>query len=291
MKPKKILSHISDCAFICLFIYLIIFPQYASSPTRIALEFCARTLIPSLFIYTVLAKTVISTPLVQKLSAKAGLVPITLIIGTLCGCPIGAKISLSLYENRRIDKKFAEFLCSFTNNASTSFVLGFVGNELFGDVCIGVRLLVYQLISSLITAAIMKRIIYGREKLPNACATLTRKVTLSEAITDGAMTMINIASSALFFIVVSNALMNVVNLSDTAFAIVKSILEFSSGCAEAAKLDSFAIPVTAFALGHCGASVAMQVKNVLSGKLSIKPYFIGKAISCTVMTLLAVIFG
>jgi hypothetical protein len=85
--------------------------------------------------------------------------------------------------------------------------------------------------------------------------------------------------------------MNVVNLSDTAFAIVKSILEFSSGCAEAAKLDSFAIPVTAFALGHCGASVAMQVKNVLSGKLSIKPYFIGKAISCTVMTLLAVIFG
>ncbi len=291
MKPKNILSHISDCVFIGLFIYLLAFPQYASEPTRFALGFCAKTLIPSLFIYAVLAKTVISTALVQRLSIKIGLVPITLIIGTLCGCPIGAKISLSLYENRQIDKRFAEFLCSFTNNASTSFVLGFVGNELFGDVFIGARLLVYQLISSVVTATVMKKIIYGKEKLPNACATLTRKATLSEAITDSAMTMINIASSALFFIVVSDALSHAIKLSKSAFAIFKSLLEFSSGCAEAATLDSFAIPVTAFALGHCGASVAMQVKNVLSGKLSIKPYLLGKTISCAVMTLLALIFG
>lgn len=291
MKTKRILSHISDGAFICLFVYLLIFPQYASEPTRFALEFCARTLIPSLFIYTVLAKTVISTSLVQRLSARIGIIPITLIIGTLCGCPIGAKISLSLYEGRRIDKKFAEFLCSFTNNASTSFVLGFVGNELYGDVFIGVRLLVYQLISSLITALIMKKILYGNEKLPHVCATLSQRITLSNALADGAMTMINIASSALFFIVVSNALSHAFALSGVALATVKSMLEFSSGIAEAAKLGNLSLPITAFALGHCGASVAMQVKNVIAGKLSIKPYFIGKTVSCAVMTLLAVIFG
>ena len=291
MKPKKILSHISDCVFIGLFIWLLAFPNYAAEPTRKALEFCAKTLIPSLFIYTVLAKTVISSPPVQKLSERIGLVPLTLIIGTLCGCPIGAKISLSLYENGQIDKRYAKYICSFANNASLSFVLGYVGNELFGDLLIGVRLLVYQLIASVVTAAIMKRVIFGNERLPRVCASLTKRVSLSESIADGAMTMINIASSAVFFIVVSNALSHLICLPDEFFAALKSLLEFSSGCAAAAKTDSFALTVTAFALGHCGASVAMQVKSVLSGKLSITPYLVGKAISCTVMTLLAVIFG
>lgn len=291
MKPKRILSYLSDCAFIGLFIYLLIFPKYAAEPTRFALEFCAKTLIPSLFIYTVLAKTVMSSSLIQKAAARIGIVPITLIIGTLCGCPIGAKISASLYESRRIDKRFAEFLCSFTNNASTSFVLGFVGNELFGDIFIGVRLLAFQLISSVITAFIMKRILYGKEKLPKICATLTKRTALGESIADGAMTMISIASSAVFFIVVSDAISHAVTLEGTALAILKSTLEFSSGCAEAARSVNFALPITAFALGHCGAAVAMQVKSVISGKLSIKPYLIGKTVSCTVMTLLAFIFG
>ncbi len=291
MKPTRILSHISDCAFIGLFIYLLAFPQYAAAPTGKALEFCAKTLIPSLFIYTVLAKAIISAPLVQRLSAKIGLVPITLVIGTLCGCPIGAKISVSLYENRQADKRLAEYLCSFSNNASASFVLGFVGNELFGDVFIGIRLLIYQLIASITTAAIMKRIIFGKEGLPKACIALTKRTTLSESLTDGASTMINIASSATFFIVVSDALSHVLPMQDSAFAIFKSVLEFSSGCAEASGLESYALPITAFALGHCGAAVAMQVKSVVSGKLSATPYFLGKAISCSVMTLLAVIFG
>ena len=291
MKPRRILSHISDFAVIGLFVYLLVFPQYAAEPTRRALEFCAKTLIPSLFIYTVLARAVISTSLMQRLSEKVGIVPITLVIGTLCGCPIGAKISASLYESRQADKGLAEYLCSFSNNASTSFILGFVGNELFGDPLVGVRLLVYQLIASITTAAIMKRILFGKKAIPKICASLTKKATLSETLADGAATMINIASSALFFIVVSDAISSAVKMPDAVFAIFKSALEFSSGCAEAARLDHLALPVTAFALGHCGAAVAIQVKSVLSGKLSIKPYFVGKAISCAIMTLLAVIFG
>ena len=291
MKTKRILSNISDCLFIGLFVYLLIFPQKASEPTRFALEFCAKTLIPSLFIYTVLAKTVLSTDLVQRISKKLGIVPITLVIGTLCGCPIGAKLSLSLYESRQIDKRLAEYLCSFANNASTSFILGFVGNELFGDALVGVRLLVYQLTASVITAAIMKRMIYKNEPVGKICTTLAKRASLSKSLTDGAMAMINIASSSVFFIVVSNVISHTAELSGHTLAITKSILEFSSGCSEAAKLGDFAIPITAFALGHCGASVAMQVKSVLSGKLSMRPYFAGKAMSCAIMTLLAVIFG
>ena len=291
MKHKSILSRIYEILLLFLFVYLLIFPKNASAPTRSALEFCARTLVPSLFIYTVLSKTVFSSSLVQSAARRFGIVPITLVIGTLCGCPIGAKLSISLYESRRVDKRFAEYLCSFSNNASASFVLGFIGSELFGDALVGVRLLVYQLIASVITAAVMKRLIFGRERLPKICASITQKTTLSEAISDGGATVMGISACAMFFIVVSNAISSLLPLSGCSLAIVRAILEFSSGCSAAASLKDFAIPVTAFALGHCGASVAMQVRAVTGGRLSLRPYLTGKIISGTVMTVLAIIFG
>ncbi len=291
MKRKRIFSLIADCLFVFIFIYLLIFPQYASEPTRFALVFCANTLIPSLFIYTVLSRIVISLPITQRAAKLVGISPITLIIGTLCGCPIGAKTAVALYENGRIDKRHAEYLCSFTNNASVSFVLGFVGKELFGDVFVGVRLLVYQLFGSLAAAAVMKYLIFGREKIPKANFSRLQRTTLRESLTDGAMTMLNLASCAVFFIVASDAVSHIVPFSEYSFAIFKSVLEFSSGCAEASKLGDSALPITAFALGHCGASVMLQVRSVTAGRLSLKPYVSGKLISCAVMTALAVIFG
>ena len=291
MKHRVSFSRLTEAMLMLLFCYLLIFPQNASEPTRDAIRFCAETLIPSLFIYTVLSKTVISLPMTQRATKRFGVASITLLTGTLCGCPIGAKTAVSLYEKGVVDKKQAEYLCSFTNNASVSFIIGYVGNELFGDVFVGARLLVYQTTASLVTAAIMKRVIYGKERIPKSTGMAVPKTSLREALSDGALTMINITSCAVFFIVVSNAISHTVALSDQGNAMLKSILEFSSGCAESAKLDSFAIPFTAFSLGHCGAAVAMQVKSATDGKLSIKPYIAGKLISCTVMTVLAIIFG
>ncbi len=291
MKIRKAFSLISDISAVCLFVFLIVFPQYATEPTRNALDFCAKTLVPSLFIYMVLSKIIITLPITDRLTQRFGYEAVALLAGNLCGCPIGAKNALSLYETGRISKKHAEYLTSFTNNASISFVIGFVGSELFGDVKIGLRLFVYQIIASIMTAIVMKFLIFGKDKLPKACSLNAPKVGLREAVTDSAMTLINVCACATFFIVCGSAVSAFFELNEFWSAILKSLLEFSSGCATTAKISRFAIQATAFSVGFTGLSVALQVRSVVAGRLAMKPFLTGKLITVTVMTLLSVIFG
>ncbi len=291
MKTRKFFSMITDITAIFLFTYLLIYPQYATEPTRYALEFCAKTLIPSLFIYMVLAKIVITLPITKWLIKIFGLESVVLITGTLCGCPVGAKTAVTLYESKKITKKHAEYLCSFTNNASLSFVLGFVGKELFGDIRVGLRLMIYQLIASAATALFMKFILFGKEKIPSFSAVRSEKTGLREAVADSAMTMINLCACVVFFMVAGGVISHLANLTPFWEAILKSLLEFSSGCAEAIDTGKYAIPITAFALSQTGFSVALQVRSVISGKLAFMPYLTGKVISCIIMTGLAIIFG
>ncbi len=291
MKTRRIFYAAADMAALFLFVYLLVFPQNAAEPTRTALEFCAKTLVPSLFIYMILAKIVITLPLTDKIAKKIGYEAVTLITGALCGCPLGAKTAVSLYETGRISKKHAEFLCSFTNNASVSFVLGFVGSELYGDIGVGLKLLLFQLIASVSTAVLMRFLMFGREKLPSALPGKGAKTGLREAVSDSALTMINVCACAVFFMVCGNAVSGIFHFNPTVDAILKSVLEFSSGCAAASKLDSFSLPITAFSIGLTGLSVALQVRSVAAGRLAMRPFLVGKVISCTVMTLLSVFCG
>lgn len=290
MKLRRIIFLFADVALVLFFVYLLTFPQYVSVPTRYSLEFCAKTLIPSLFVYMILAKIVITLPITDRISKITGYESILLITGLLCGAPIGAKNALSLYESGRISKKHAEYLCSFTNNASISFVVGYVGKELLGDAEKGLALFLFQIAASVLTAIVMKYVVFGKTPLPKISVLSQKRIGLREAISDSATTMIGLCACVIFFIVTGSALSHIFALDETSDAILRSVLEFSSGCAYASKTE-FSMQIIAFSLGASGISVAMQVKSVISNKLSLRPYLYGKLISGATMTALAVIFG
>ncbi len=291
MKLRKIISYFADIAAMGLFVYLIIFPKSAAQPTRAALEFCTSTLIPSLFIYMVLSKMIITLPFTQKLIKITGLEAFMLITGSLCGCPVGAKNAVTLYDQGSITKKHAEYLCSFTNIPGASFVVGFVGSELFSDKALGIRLFVYQLTASVITAFVMKHLIFGKEKLPRILPCTNKKIGIGEAVADSAQTMINICASAIFFMVAGSVIVNAFSLNAVQESVLRSLLEFSSGCASAVNCNIYALPITAFALGQTGFCVALQVKSLLGSRLSFRPYILGKLVCCSFTVLLTVIFG
>lgn len=291
MKTRKIFLIIADTAAVLLFVYLLIFPELASETTRGALEFCGKTLIPSLFVYMILSKIIITRPMTDRLMSMIGCETVALLTGTLCGCPVGAKNALSLYESGRITKKHAEYLLSFTNNTSVSFLVGYVGQELLNDVNAGFRLLVYQLIGALSAAVVMRFVIFGKEKLPKCRSGVGRPVGLREAISDSAFTMLVLCACAVFFIVASGAIASILSLSSCGEAVLRSALEFSSGCAAAAKCGKAGLTIIAFAIGNSGLSVALQVRSVIANRLSFRPYLAGKAVACAVTTALAFIFG
>ena len=291
MKTKKLISLSADLAVIFLFVYFLIFPNRASASTRDALYFCGNTLVPSLFIYMILAKMVTSSIFIEKTAKKFGYEVLLLALGLLCGAPIGAKLAYDLYIKGQITKQRAEYFCSFSNNASISFVIGYVGVGLFGDIRIGLKLFTFQLISAISTAIIMRLVLFGKNMPSSPINMPMKKAQLSESLSDSAYTMLNLCACVIFFIVVGSAISRVFSLGSTSDAILKSILEFSSGCAAAYYKGIYSLPITAFSLGFTGCSVAMQVKSVSKGELSMMPYFAGKIINCAIFTILAIICG
>ncbi len=291
MKVKQMIFRSTELGFFIFFIYLLVFPDSATEPTRNALVFCAQTLVPSLFIYMVLSKIIMCQPLTAKIMKIFSPWAVALVMGILCGAPIGAKNAVSLYDSGKISKKYGEYLCSFTNNPSLSFVIGFAGKELLGDSRLGIKLLIFEITSCLITAFVMKLLIFGKEKLPKPDFENNKKIGIWEAVSESALTMVNLCACVVFFMILGNTVSKALNLSPLAEGILKSALEFSSGCAAAAKTGKFAFPLIAFALGQTGASVALQVKSVIGNRFSVVPFAIGKLVTASVMTFLAVVFG
>ena len=291
MKARRIFSALYQGLSFFLFIYLVAFPKSASEPTRVALDFCAKTLIPALFIYLVLSKLIIASPIIDKLTSILGLEAVALILGTLCGCPVGAKNAVALYDNGKIDKKQGEYLCCFSNNASLSFVIGFVGMEILRDIRKGLLLLVFQLFASAVTAFIMGKLLFGKTGFPKVSRGISLKTGLWEAVSDSANTMVNLCGCVVFFMVAGGVISELLSLSPIQDAVLKSLLEFSSGCSSAGNTGKLAFVICAFALGQTGGSVALQVKSVVGNRFSLRPYLLGKVISCAVMTGLAIIFG
>ncbi len=291
MKIKQMIFRSTELGFFIFFIYLLAFPDSAAEPTKNALVFCAQTLIPSLFIYMVLSKIIMSQPITIKIMRIFSPWVVALIMGILCGAPIGAKNAVSLYDNGKISKKYGEYLCAFTNNPSLSFVIGFAGKELLGDSRLGIKLLTFEIIACLITAFVMKLLIFGKEKLPKPDFDNNTRIGIWEAVSESALTMVNLCACVVFFMILGNTVTKALNLSPLAEGILKSCLEFSSGCATAAKTGKFAFPLIAFALGQTGVSVALQVKSVIGNRFSVIPFALGKLITASIMTFLAVVFG
>ena len=287
MRIRHLISAVCDLLLALLFVYLLITPEATSASTAKALSFCANSLLPALFVYTVLAQIIVSMPITALISKRLGLGGLIFVLGLLCGYPIGAKLAISLYKNGKIDKKYAEYLTSFSNNASLSFVVGFVGRGLFKRTSFGIRLFIIQAASALIGGLIMRFLLYKNGKIPKISATISRKSSLRETLADTAQNMLNICACVVFFVVVGESISSLFALNPFLSACLKSVLEFSSGALAAAALPKYAFQLTAFAISFGGVSVLMQVKSLVDSSLSLKPYALGKLIACTVMLVLS----
>jgi hypothetical protein len=292
MRTKKALFLLIDVFSAVTFVYLTVFPDRASVPTREALVFCFSSLVPAVFMYSVLSKLIISLPITERLSKVFGTAPIAAFISLLCGAPVGARIALSLYNQGAVSKRYAEYLLSFCVCPSLPFTVGFVGGTLFGSTPIGLKLLLFQVISMLVVSLALKFSLPKEERsAPRGRLQPRKRADLREAISEGAESMISVCACAVFFIVCSSVLKNMLALPPLPEAITKALLEFSSGCAAAAKLARYSLAVSAFSLGWCGLSVALQVQTAVGNRLSIRLFFLGRLVSGAVMTILAVIFG
>lgn len=261
---------------------------------------CVRTVIPSLFPFAVLSELIVSggigTALIAKLAkplcrlwglSEAGCTAV--LLGMLCGFPVGARCAVISYDAGQLSKREAEHVLAFSGNPSSAFLISAVGVSLWGNRRFGMALYGTVLVVAVLTGILLK---YLRKpcKEDGSCtvpaavpqASVGGSRLFTDAIKSSTGSILLICAYVVFFSTLMGTLELVLaplGLDATVSAILFCIFELSGGVSQAATLGNSFLGalLCAFGAGWSGLSVHCQALSVTDGRgLSFKPYFAAK---------------
>lgn len=274
-------------------------------------ELFINSVFPSLFPFILFTEIVLKSDILNDISKHLSFLPrifklsknsiLPIILGFLCGFPAGSKAIDSLYSSGEISERDANILMSFVNNCSPIFILTTVGVTMFGNIHIGILLLISHIFSSILFGYIYSRfythtIIHENTKfLKYSSKTLNQNVkkinTLDINITKFELLQKSILNSLktlaliLGFMIIFNMVADIVIVFFNTFSSNKTISGFLTGIFEVTrgtKNLSYAqnnIPIISFLLGFSGLSIIFQIKSSLKTfKISFKKLIFFKLI-------------
>lgn len=255
----------------CLFVYCIFNSSAVAENSRIYLRLCSEKVIPSLFVFSVLASVVCGSSAFYRLCSLFpffGTEAALIIMGILGGFPLGATVAYELYEGGRITKRQAEYLCAFTNNPSLPFIISYVGGAL-GSRKVGTALAALCLLSAILSAVLLRYVFLGKEERSiKPPLGIGSGKSITKAIKDGSVTMVIISGCIVFF----GSICPLFPKSARGF------LELSGGIAGCQHPTEAAV-----LLGFSGLSVMCQVAAACKGRLSVVPFVLSKLMQSAVM--------
>lgn len=258
----------------------------AAEAVRRGLALCAKTMIPSLFPFMVIAELAVRSgvgqmlarPFVRLFGRVLGVSEsggCALILGMLCGFPVGAKVAASCYKDGAMDVREFNHVLGMCSVPSAAFLVGAVGEGLLGSAPIGKALLGLTIVSALAVGLLLRLIpsayVSHTKRQPSGMV-VSKKITislLSSSISSAANGMLGVCAT----VVVFSALMGVLEvyaealgLSGTVRAVLCGLLELSTGTARAAALKMTEASVLCAAMaGWAGLSVHCQMLSACDG--------------------------
>ena len=265
----------------CL-LFLLTNPSAAGEAVLSRTEFFLERVFPTLFPALCLSGMVATSPWMARLYRLPFGIELTAwLLGVLCGFPVGARTAYLLYKRGQIDGRRAAFLCGFSNLASAPFLLGVVGNALFGDPAFGVLLVGLQAGCSLLTAGVLYFCL--RPSCHGITTVPAKESGLLASVTAGTRTAGEVGGMLIFFGAAADCLGKSLSADGVPRVLLTALLEFSAGCGEAALWGGGGKLLAAITVGFSGLCVLGQVSAVTKGELSLAPYLGGKMIQAALM--------
>ncbi len=283
--------------FFLLFLMLL-FPKTAARGALDGLLLWSKTLLPILLPFLILSGLILTlhmtrpfelllSPIFTHIFPISSAACYPLLIGLLCGMPLGAKTAATLYLAGRINKRDAMFLLCFSNQASMMFLVSYVATRELNVPYCAIFVLIILYSSALLSTAIFILPRHGKEKSANVYAFTARHTTsrtnastpsffsaLDTSITESFATITKVGGYVILFSMLS-AFAGNLPLPAPLTAFVSGLLEITSGIQKIAdtfppaQKTALTLAVTAFG----GFSGLRQTKSVTLGTgLSMRRY-------------------
>lgn len=265
-----------------------------------------NTVLPAMFPFYVLSALVVSSGLLARLCAPLRkftyrvlkLPPtsiVAVLLGCLCGFPIGAKITADLLQRGDITADEAARLSSFTNNVGPIFMASVVGTAYLGSLKTGLLLWCCITLSSWLCGILLcrfRKAAVRSAELPLVSTVASSKIDIPGAILSSLNTILYVGAVIIFFSSVTALLQRIPGISNLTYGLSYSFLEITGGLnILAAKFHPQTLLVKYMVISSVcawsGCSVHLQVCGILaSNQINVKYYFIGKILQAAIAPLL-----
>ncbi len=291
--------------FFALFLLFAFFPLQSAAGAKEGLMLCGTSVIGSLFPFMVISRMMVNAGILRPenrcLKAIGSFFRISprgvpaLLLGMVCGYPMGSKTAADLCAQKQISVREASFLLSFCNHCGPAFAISAVGSAFFGSLETGVMLFVSHILAGILTGRTLC-LCRKAELSPSSGhpkQTPSFAVLLTDAIKDSCLAMINVVGIVVFFssffaVLKGTKLLSVCSgllgsYATASEAVLFGLFEITSGLKLLAGLPLSFITKLCLAegvLSFGGLSVFFQTLSFVA-PLGIKtaPYLMGKVLS------------
>lgn len=246
---KKILN--LTC-FTIIILLLVIFSKENFNSTKSSLKLFLNNVFPSLFPFILFTEIILKTDIIESISkifgkftkkvfklSKNSTMPV--LVGSLCGFPMGAKTTSSLYSKGIISKKEFNILTSFTNNCNPIFIISTIGISMYSSMKIGIFLLFCHYLASIIVGIIIsnKKTTINSKNIENSKNTYLKNKTNQtsfEILTNSIINTFKTLALILGFIILFNLISSIfvtsltkIKFDNKVITILTSIFEMTNG--------------------------------------------------------------
>ena len=244
---KQFLIGLSVCF---LFLYLLLFPQNGLYACTHALVLWSGSVVPALFPVMILSRLLISTDILYFILKPVAFLcgrflhlsfygTYALLLGYVCGYPMGIKTIADLEDERLLSQEEGRFLATFINNVSPGFLSGYVCTELLQKpetapaymVIIYGASLTYGTVSAIFQKNAGTLPPYAKETIvqPDQKSHLSFLMLLDHTLEDSILQLLKIGGYMILFSVLSSITCVFSFLPETAMVLLSATLEISCG--------------------------------------------------------------
>ncbi|MBQ3137128.1 MAG: hypothetical protein IJB74_06585 [Clostridia bacterium] len=280
VKMSKIYSFIfrytvsSFVIFVFAFM-LLKFPVYSADGVKRGIDICLNSLIPSLYpfmiltnIYALSGLAEFDIPFTDKISGFLFRLPgkclSVILFSFIGGLPIGATMSVRLYDRGLITREQCERMICFCVNPGPAFVISAVGYTVLGSVKAGLLIYISLILSSIIIGIITR--FFSSENEFTAEVKLCeapvheKGIPLEKAVAESSKAMLAICGWVVAFTCITELTQNM-NISEGIKSLILCVSEITNGSIRAAK--DYPVPIVAAVIGFSGFCGHFQLMSLI----------------------------